>query len=72
VDDDDRDQRVTYSRDGASFTFALKKRRLEISFGRKSALDLFDAAQRFQLGLGRSSPMLAAPATRRASLDDDE
>ena len=71
VEDDDRDQRVTYSRDGASFTFDLKKRRLEIAFGRKSALDLVDAAQRFQLGVGRSSPMLAAAATRRASRDDD-
>ena len=71
VEDDDRDQRVTYSRDGASFTFDLKKRRLEIAFGRKSALDLVDAAQRFQLGVGRSSPMLAAAATRRVSRDDD-
>lgn len=72
VDDDDRDQRVTYSRDGASFTFDLKKRRVEIAFGRKSALDLVDAARRFQLGVGRSSPMLAGPATRRPSRDDDE
>lgn len=72
VDDDDRDQRVTYSRDGASFTFDLKKRRLEIAFGRKSALDLVDAAQRFQLGVGRSSPMLAGPTARPASRDDGE
>lgn len=71
VDDDDRDQRVTYSRDGASFTFDLKKRRLEIAFGRKNALDLVDAAQRFQLGVGRSSPILAGPATGRVSRDDD-
>ena len=72
VDDDDRDQRVTYSRDGASFTFDLKKRRLEIAFGSKSALDLVDAARRFQLGVGRSSPMLAGPATGRVNRDDDE
>ena len=30
VEDDDRDQRVTYSRDGASFTFDLKKRRRKL------------------------------------------
>ncbi len=71
VEDDDRDQRVTYSRDGASFTFDLKKRRLEIAFGRKSALDLVDAAQRFQLGVGRSSPMLTAPTRRSRSADDE-
>jgi hypothetical protein len=65
VDDDDRHQRVTYSREGAWFTFDLEKRRLEIAFGRKGALELVDAAQQFQLGIGRSSPMLAAPSRRR-------
>jgi hypothetical protein len=71
VVDDDRAQRVTFSRDGASFTFDLKKRRLEIAFGRKSALDLVDAAQRFQLGVGRSSPMLTGPSHASGSADDD-
>lgn len=65
VDDDDRHQRVTYSREGAWFTFDLEKRRLEIAFGRKGALELVDAAQQFQLGIGRSSPMLAALSRRR-------
>lgn len=71
VDDDDRHQRVTYSREGARFTFDLEKRRLEIAFGRKSALELVDAAQQFQLGVGRSSPMLAAPSRRSRSADDE-
>jgi hypothetical protein len=65
VDDDDRHQRVSYSRDGATFTFDLARRRLEIRFGRVSALQLVDAAQRFQLGTRRSSPMLATPSGRR-------
>jgi hypothetical protein len=65
VDDDDRHQRVTYSREAARFTFDLEKRRLEIAFGRKGALELVDAAQQFQLGVGSSSPMLAAPSSRR-------
>jgi len=71
VDDDDRHQRVTYSREGARFTFDLEKRRLEIAFGRKSALELVDAAQQFQLGVDRSSPMLAAPSRRSPSADDE-
>lgn len=71
VDDDERHQRVTYSREGARFTFDLEKRRLEIAFGRNSALELVDAAQQFQLGVGRSSPMLAAPSRRSRSADDE-
>ncbi|MET4029526.1 MULTISPECIES: caspase family protein [unclassified Bradyrhizobium] len=72
VDDDDRHQRVSYSRDGATFTFDLAKRRLEIRFGRVSALQLVDAAQRFQLGTCRSSPMLATPSGRRpANVEED-
>ncbi len=61
VNDDDRTKRVTYERDGAAFTFDLKERRLEISFHRKGALSLVDAAQQFQLGIGRASAMLPAP-----------
>ncbi len=61
VDDDDRHQRVSYRRDGATFTFDLRKKRLEISFGQSGTLQLVDAAQKFQLGLGRSSPMLPPP-----------
>lgn len=64
VDDDDRHQRVSYRRDGATFTFDLRKKRLEISFGQSGALQLVDAAQKFQLGLGRSSPMLPPPVRR--------
>jgi hypothetical protein len=64
VEDDDRQQRVAYCRNGVTFTFDLNKRRLEISFGKAGALQLVDAAQQFQLGLSRSSPMLAAPAPR--------
>jgi hypothetical protein len=71
VDDDDRHQRVTYIREGTRFTFDLEKRRLEIAFGRKSALELVDAAQQFQLGVCRSSPMLAAPSRRSRSADDE-
>jgi hypothetical protein len=70
VEDDDRHKRITYSRDGARFTFDLNKRHLEIAFGRKSALELVDAAQQFQLGVSRSSPMLAAPSRRVGSSDD--
>ena len=62
VQDDDRTERATYERDGVTFTFDLAKRRLEISFGRARALELVDAAQKFQLGTNRASPMLAAPA----------
>ena len=62
VDDDDRHQRVSYRREGVTFTFDLRRRRLEISFGQSGTLELVDAAQKFQLGIGRSSPMLAAPA----------
>jgi hypothetical protein len=61
VRDDDRSQRVTYKRDGISFTFDLRKRRLEITFGQSGALELVDAARQFQLGIGRPSPMLPAP-----------
>jgi hypothetical protein len=61
IDDDDRNQRVTYERDSVTFTFDLKRRRLEISFGQSGTLELVDAAQRFQLGIGRPSPMLGAP-----------
>ncbi len=60
VEDDDRSQRVTYKRGDVTFTFDLKKRRLEISFGQSGALELVDAAQRFQLGIVRASPMLSA------------
>jgi hypothetical protein len=67
VDDDDRHQRVSYHRDGVIFTFDLKKKRLEISFGQDGTLQLVDAAQRFQLGIGTSSPMLAAPASGASS-----
>ena len=61
VRDDDRARRVTYARDGVSFTFDLRRKRLEISFGRSGALELVDAAQAFQLGIDRASPMLPAP-----------
>ena len=59
------------SREGARFTFDLEKRRLEIAFAGKSALEFVDAAQQFQLGVGRSSPMLAAPSRRSRSADDE-
>jgi hypothetical protein len=62
VRDDDRSRRATYKRDGVSFTFDLTKQRLEITFGHSGALKLVDAAQRFQLGIGRPSPVLPAPA----------
>ena len=63
VDDNDRSQQATYERDGVTFTFDLKKHRLEISFGQSGALEIVDAAQRFQLGIGRPSPMLSAPVS---------
>jgi hypothetical protein len=66
VRDDDRAQRATYERDGVTFTFDLKQRRLEISFGRSGTLELVDAAQKFQLGTSRASPMLAAPTRQVA------
>ncbi|WP_441229530.1 hypothetical protein AB7828_04820 [Tardiphaga sp. 215_C5_N2_1] len=65
--DDDRTKRATYDRDGVTFTFDLSKRRLEISFGRSGTLELVDAAQKFQLGTSRASPMLAAPIGQSAS-----
>ncbi len=61
VRDDDRAKRVGYERDGATFTFDLRQRRLEISFGKSGTLALVDAAQRVQLGIGKVSPMLPAP-----------
>jgi hypothetical protein len=67
VHDDDRTKRATYDRDGVTFTFDLTKRRLEISFGRSGTLELVDAAQKFQLGTSRASPMLAAPTRQSAS-----
>jgi hypothetical protein len=67
VQDDDRARRVTYSRDGVSFMFDLRRRRLEISFGSSGSLDLVDGAQAFQLGIDRASPMLPAPQTQRPS-----
>ncbi|MER9185929.1 caspase family protein [Mesorhizobium australicum] len=66
VHDDDRTKRATYERDGVTFTFDLTKRRLEISFGRSGTLELVDAAQKFQLGTSRTSPMLAARARSAA------
>ena len=65
--DDDRTKRATYDRDGVTFTFDLSKRRLEIAFGRSGTLELVDAAQKFQLGTSRASPMLAAPIRQFAS-----
>ncbi|MHB8886725.1 MAG: hypothetical protein ACYC5H_16905 [Methylovirgula sp.] len=64
VHDDDRTKRATYERDGVTFTFDLTQRRLEISFGRSGTLELVDAAQKFQLGTSRASPMLAAPTSQ--------
>lgn len=66
VHDDDRSKRATYQRDGVTFTFDLKRRRLEISFGRSGTLELVDAAQKFQLGTSRASPMLAPPRPQPA------
>lgn len=64
LDDDDRSQRVTYQRNGVRFTFDLTRRRLEIAFGPAKAMDLIDAAQKIQLGLARSSPLLAAATAK--------
>lgn len=61
VDDDDRSERVTYSRDGVEFTFDLCNQRLEIAFAGTETLVILDAARQFQLGIHRASPMLAAP-----------
>lgn len=61
VDDNDRTKRARYARDGVSFTFDLAKRRLEISFGSPGTVELVEAAQRFQLGFEKSSPMFTAP-----------
>jgi hypothetical protein len=61
VEDDDRNQRTRYKRNGVTFTFDLKKRRLEISFSQSGALEFVDAAQRFQLGIGRPSHTLPVP-----------
>jgi hypothetical protein len=61
VEDDDRGQRVSYRREGATFTFDLVQQRLEIAFGRMGTLQLIDAVQQFQLGIGKASPMLPAP-----------
>lgn len=62
VEDDDRTKRVEYRGDGATFTFDLKQQRLEIAFGRSGTLKLVDAAQRFQLGIGKASPILPPPS----------
>lgn len=61
-DDDDVKKRVSYRQANTKFTFDLKKRRLEISFGMKGSLNLVDAAQAFQLGISAASPMLPGPA----------
>jgi len=61
VDDDDSEQRVTYRREGTTFTFDLAKQRLEIAFGKLGTLQLIEAAQQFQLGIGKTSPILPAP-----------
>ena len=71
VDHDDHRRRVTFSREGTRLTFDLEKHRVEIAFGRKSGLELLDAAQQFQPGVGRSSPMLAAPSCSSRSADDE-
>jgi hypothetical protein len=60
VHDDDRKKRITYERQGVTFTFDLKQRRLEITLGRSGTLELIDAAQKFELGTKRASPILAA------------
>lgn len=65
--DDDRSKRATYEREGVTFTFDMKQRRLEISFGRSGTLELVDAAQKFHLGTSRASPMLADPASQVAT-----
>ena len=60
VHDDDRTKQVSYERQGVTFIFDLKQRRLEIAFDRTGTLELIDAAQEFELGTNRPSPMLAA------------
>ncbi len=50
-----------FAADLRTLTLDLRKKRLEISFGQSGTLQLVDAAQKFQLGLGRSSPMLPPP-----------
>lgn len=70
VHDDDRAKRVTYSRDGVTFAFDMKKRRLEISFGHDGALDLVDAAQHYQLGLDQPSSMLPSPSNGSFTLPE--
>jgi hypothetical protein len=64
VSDDDRARRVMYQRDDVTFTFDLRQRRLEIAFGHSGALDLVDAAQQYQLGIGRPSQMLPRPPSQ--------
>jgi len=61
VRDDDRKQRVSYTRDGSTFTFDLKRRRLEMSFRQTKGIDLIEAASKFQLGLSRPSAVLPGP-----------
>jgi hypothetical protein len=51
VDDGDHRQRVTYSREGAGFTFEVEKHRLEIAFGRKSGLELLTLRSSFSPAL---------------------
>ena len=63
VQDDDRMKRVTYSRDGATFTFDLKKQRLEMSFRQAKGIELIEAASKFQLGLSRPSAVLPGPTS---------
>lgn len=65
VHDDDRQQRVTYSRDGATFTFDLKRRRLEMSFRQTKGIELIEAASKFQLGISRPSAVLSGPKNGR-------
>ncbi|NUB24273.1 hypothetical protein GAY30_04990 [Azospirillum brasilense] len=62
TDDDDRTSVVSYSSNGTTFTFDLKKRRVEVSFSVNGCIDLIEALQGYQLNLsGRSSPLLPAP-----------
>lgn len=73
VQDDDKTQRVTYEVDGATFTFDLRQRRLEVSFNRFGGLDLVDEMQRYPLGIDQDSPMLSSSrpiSTRRIRADD--
>lgn len=59
---DDRSKRVSYSHDGAVFTFDLVRLRLEIEISGADSLAILDGARQFQLGNRRSSPMLTAYA----------